>query len=48
MSNIIWEDKNIDLANKSECPTCHQTLHDNKLLTELNNKLTEKQNNSPI
>lgn len=43
-NNINEINKNIDLANKSECPTCHQTLHDNKLLTELNNKLTEKQN----
>lgn len=45
ITNSINEiNKNIDLANKSECPTCHQTLHDNKLLTELNNKLAEKQN----
>ena len=43
-NNINEINKNIDLANKSECPTCHQTLHDNKLLTKLNNKLTEKQN----
>ena len=45
ITNSINEiNRNIDLANKSECPTCHQTLHDNKLLTELNNKLVEKQN----
>ena len=45
ITNSINEiNKNIDLANKSECPTCHQALHDNKLLTELNNKLVEKQN----